>query len=341
MSTDTAVAESGAQTSAPAELSIQDRVERVLFGGDETDPSPQPQDEPLAQGSLAQDADAADEVAPEDLPVDEQPAEPQTAGELELIYNGTPVKVSMDEVKNLAQQGYHLSKQRESVEGELAQARTSVQKLRELVEQTYKVPAEIEDARSRMRALEIIANGKGLNQQRIWEMSRIDPAKSQEMQAEFNVLAAEHRQLSEFLAHAPRVLAERDKQAKAELGAAEAQLLYKLNPNWKDPKQFERNRELLVKQISNWRPESVEMATSNAEVLDLLVDGAKYRQLQQTKREALTKANRAPAMARPGPSNPMPAKVAQQLSLRQQIKKSSNDSDRAKSIQRYLEAKLG
>lgn len=334
MSTDTAQADV-AQTSA----TVEDRLNAFFSGSEpEATSSPEAQSEPPeaeAQAEDSQDAEITDEVSPEDIPDDDEEQPAQTSDEVELTWKDETVKVTKDEAKNLAQLGYHLQKAREQVTGELEQAQTSARQIAQAVQNIQQAAPQLQALQTQMQAMHMLANAKGLTPQHLLEVSRTDPARAVEMRAELDELSAQYNQLTRQYQQTQQQFEDHQKELKRQSEAAEFHRLMQLNPNLKDPVQMNKAREMLQTEFGKWRPESVKTATDNAEILDLLIDGAKYRRLQSTKRDKLATAGKAPQVVKPGTATQQTTQRVQEVkSLRAQLKKSGRVEDAARIFMR-------
>jgi vacuolar-type H+-ATPase subunit I/STV1 len=309
---------------------MEDRVAALL--------EPTSSDEPAAE-SPAAEQDTEQEASPE--PADDpliEDAPPAPVEDFELTYNGEPLKVSKDEVKNLAQLGYHLQKAQERVTGELQAAQARAQQVAQLAESIEKQAPEVTSLQAQMQALQMLANAKGLNAAAIYQTSLSDPARAQEMQAEFNLLAERHQAAQQALnAAKERVMAERERLNAASL-EAEQQLLSKILPQTKEPAKLEAMRAAIAKTMASLRPQTLQAANSNAEIFAAFAKAAEYDRLQASKRDNLARAAKAPV--KPGTPNQMDPKTREQLEARKAWKRESDPIAKARAIERFLETKF-
>lgn len=331
--------ETEAQTGAP-EATTEERLS-AFFGGEPAAKrsSPEPQPEPPAaepdepdEVEAEQDAEAADEVNPDDIPTDDEGDEPSAEdADLDIPWNGQSVKIPKDKVRDYVQQGYNLERNREAITTEMNQTQARAVNVLEAIKGIEQTAPQLYQLRTAAHAMEMMVSAQGLTPQNILQVARQDPARAQEMQAEFNVRVAEFNNVRAQIANLERQLDYNRKAAAAELEREEQTHLLKINPNLKDRVQLEKARTLLAEQMGSWRQKSIEAAVGHAEVLDLLIDGAKYRNLQKTKKASLEKAASKPQVLRPGSATSVAQGAADKMkNLRTQLRKTGSVEDAAR-----------
>lgn len=323
-----------AQTSAPQ--SAEERI-MSLLGDDDAPSQPSPAESPASPQAASDTEQVTDELTPDDLPADDAPAPATTPAELELNYSGEPVKVSLDEAKNLAQLGYHVQKAQQRVESELAAAQQAAQQIQQLAQAAQQTIPQIRQVEAQMAALQARANEEGLTPQAIYQVALSDPARAQEMQARLNLFAAQYQQAQHHLGQLNNQFVEQQKGLDAEAEKAEFALLRKIHPAVNDPVQFDKLRQTVTKSLEKLRPQTQKAITTNAELLAMAHKAAQYDALQAGKRDKLANANAAPAVSKPGAPNQMDPKTRQMLDDRKSIKAAKTPTDKARAIERYFE----
>jgi len=316
-------------TSDPV-ATMEDRVAALL--------EPESPEAPAAESPATEqdtEQDAPLELA-DDPPTEE--ATPAPVEDFELTYNGEALKVSKDEAKNLAQLGYHLQKAQERVTGELQAAQARAQQMAQLAESIEKQAPEVTGLQAQMQALEMLANAKGLNAAAIYQMSQSDPARAQEMQAEYNLLAERYRAAQAQLQTRQHQLASERERLKASTLESEQQLLTKILPQAKEPAKLDAMRAALAKTMASVRPQTLEAVNTNAEVFAAFAKAVEYDRLQASKRDNLARAAKAPV--KPGTPNQMDPKTREQLEARKAWKRESDPIAKARAIERFLETKF-
>lgn len=309
--------------------SIEDRVAALLPDDETPGEPPAPQDA----------APATDELTPSDLP-DDAPPVSAPVEELELTYNGEPLKVSKDEAKNLAQLGYHLQKAQERVTGELTAAQQQAQQIAQVVQSIQQTAPHVQQLQAHMQALNMMAASENLNPAAIYQVAQSDPARAQEMQAKLGVYQQQFAQAQQAYQQAWQQMQQQHQSLTAQSLEAEKNLLPRILPQAKDPAKYEQIKTTLMNSLKGLRPQTIQAIDGNAEVFAAFAKAAQYDALQASKRANLQKAGNAPAVIKPGTPSQMDPKVRQSLDLRKEIKRAQNPSEKARAIERYLETKF-
>lgn len=328
------MAEETAQTSAPP--SAEERI-MALLGDDDAPSQPSPAESPATPHAASDTEQVTDEPTPDDLPADDAPTPATTPAELELNYSGEPVKVSLDEAKNLAQLGYHVQKAQQRVESELAAAQQAAQQISQLAQQAQQTIPQIRQVEAQLAAIQARANDEGLNPAAIYQTALTDPARAQEMQAKLNLYAAQYQAGQAHLRQLQDQFVEHQRGLDAQTEQAEFALLRKIHPLSSDPVQFNKMKDAVVKALEKVRPQTAKAIATNAELLAMAHDAARYRELQASKGAKLATANQSPQMAKPGAPNQMDPKTRQMLDDRKSIKAAKTPAEKARAIERYFE----
>ncbi len=309
-----------------AEQSILSRIENTIEA-----PAPAPKVE------AAQNDDLPDLDDPSGPALDD-PEPPAVEGDevddsVELELGGEVRKVSKAELKELAEAGRTYKQTAES----LTQQRAAVERERAIVAHMQQIAPQVESIRAEGRLL--LNAMQGLNQevQTLTESDPIAAFQKQQLlnqyQTRFNQLAQAEGQVSAQMSHAQQLL--QQQQLAAEL----PKLIEKL-PNWKDPAKAASDQKFIrtYMEKEGYSPQEVAMASRSHYVVTLL-KAAKYDALRE--KQASKKVEGAPQMARSG-SAVLPGQRAatDKLNYRKAIKSASTDADKARIIQKRLEATI-
>lgn len=326
---------SAQDTTAP-EKSMEDRVADMLFGADPDAESPAERPDEPPPSDETTDADEGDlsDVA-DQLPDDDAAPETTAAGELDLTYNGQPLKVSLDEARTLAQLGkFHQEKQSE-MEQQWASAAKMVEQAQVLANQTTPQLMQIQGTIALYdHALQSFDMGE------MRRLARDDPASYLDKQAERDSLMQQRQQAAAQYQQLANEANAKMAEARQGLLSQEAALAQKLLPRMKSAPQETAKTLVEYLQNSKTRPQTIEAINNNAELLAMAYKSSQYDRLQASKKERVQTAQQTSATLKPGPANQMDARTRAMLDARKDIKRSSSDSAKSKAIQRYLETKF-
>ncbi|MGA1024470.1 MAG: hypothetical protein ACO3S8_07300, partial [Aquiluna sp.] len=314
---------------APA--SPEERVEAMMFADEPSAPEAQP--EPLAQED--QGAEFVDEVTAEDIPVDDEPLPTSAVEELDLVYNGETLKVSLDEARNLAQLGHHLKTQQEKVAGEFQAAKQQAEQIRQFVAVQAQATSELRSADVEASNLE--AQLRGIDQNELARIASDDPARYVEIRAQIDVLQQRYQSAVARRNQAIQQFQQAKAGTEQTVLANEASLLQKIAPIFRDQSKAQGAVAQIQEALKSVRPETVQAVSHNAELMAMALDAAKYRALQSTKREKVSQAR----TAKPGTSQtPMKQETAAYLNARKTVKSAKTSQERNDAIMAMMEARL-
>ena len=278
-----------------AEQSLDDRIAAKFFGSQET-PEAAPEVEQSATPVETTKADDG-ELSPEDIAPDETPT--QTADEwVELDRKGEKRKVSKEEARNLAQQGWDYSEKMRDFKAQSEQ----VEQMRQAVVAKAQLHPKLIEAAADVRGYE---KALGQFQQVDWaKLAQEDPIGYTQTRAHFDSLRDGYQQAmgnwQQVMGATQQVDAALDQVAVAR----EFQTLYERAPEYRDPEKLksEQGRVMGYLRDINAKPEEMRLIASSAEAFLLVRDALRYRQAVKAKTERATQATKAPATLKPGPA---------------------------------------
>ena len=278
-----------------AEQSLDDRIAAKFFGSQET-PEAAPEVEQSATPVETTKADDG-ELSPEDIAPDETPT--QTADEwVELDRKGEKRKVSKEEARNLAQQGWDYSEKMRDFKAQSEQ----VEQMRQAVVAKAQLHPKLIEAAADVRGYE---KALGQFQQVDWaKLAQEDPIGYTQTRAHFDSLRDGYQQAmgnwQQVMGATQQVDAALDQVAVAR----EFQTLYERAPEYRDPEKLksEQGRVMGYLKEINAKPEEMRLIASSAEAFLLVRDALRYRQAVKAKTERATQATKAPATLKPGPA---------------------------------------
>ena len=278
-----------------AEQSLDDRIAAKFFGSQET-PEAAPEVEQSATPVETTKADDG-ELSPEDIAPDETPT--QTADEwVELDRKGEKRKVSKEEARNLAQQGWDYSEKMRDFKAQSEQ----VEQMRQAVMAKAQLHPKLIEAAADVRGYE---KALGQFQQVDWaKLAQEDPIGYTQTRAHFDSLRDGYQQAmgnwQQVMGATQQVDAALDQVAVAR----EFQTLYERAPEYRDPEKLksEQGRVMGYLKEINAKPEEMRLIASSAEAFLLVRDALRYRQAVKAKTERATQATKAPATLKPGPA---------------------------------------
>ena len=278
-----------------AEQSLDDRIAAKFFGSQET-PEAAPEVEQSATPVETTKADDG-ELSPEDIAPDETPT--QTADEwVELDRKGEKRKVSKEEARNLAQQGWDYSEKMRDFKAQSEQ----VEQMRQAVVAKAQLHPKLIEAAADVRGYE---KALGQFQQVDWaKLAQEDPIGYTQTRAHFDSLRDGYQQAmgnwQQVMGATQQVDAALDQVAVAR----EFQTLYERAPEYRDPEKLksEQGRVMGYLKEINAKPEEMRLIASSAEAFLLVRDALRYRQAVKAKTERATQVPKAPAPLKPGPA---------------------------------------
>lgn len=304
-----------------AEQAVEDRMTALLDMQDD-DVGDEPQEQ----------AESFESESSTDQEKEQETSEEQTTT-LTLKRGDEEIEVSLDEAKNLAQQGYDYTKKTQ----ELAEQR----KHTELYAQTLRVQdaalrreAEMQNVFIRDLAKieslsEQIAQFEGLD----WSaLSDSDPVQAQKLWISFQQLQTKRTQGHQEIQQKHQIISQQRamrENMQLEMGRAE---LGKYMPDFNEEKaqaikNVARGYGYTDDELSNvYDPRFVRMAA----------DAAEFRKLQSDKPGVSNKVAGKPAVVKPGTKDAKVANRAQNAQLRQRLKQTGSDDIAAALIERTL-----
>ena len=278
-----------------AEQSLDDRIAAKFFGSQET-PATAPEVE-LPTTPVETTTAGDGELTPEDIAPDEM--QTQTADEwVELDRKGEKRKVSKEEARNLAQQGWDYSEKMRDFKAQSEQ----VEQMRQAVVAKAQLHPKLIEAAADVRGYE---KALGQFQQVDWgQLAQDDPIGYTQTRAHFDSLRDGYQQAmgnwQQVMGATQQVDAALDQVAVAR----EFQTLYERAPEYRDPEKLksEQGRVMGYLRDINAKPEEMRLIASSAEAFLLVRDALRYRQAVKAKTERATQATKAPATLKPGPA---------------------------------------
>lgn len=318
------------QTSEPAQ-SMEDRVFDKLFGAEEAEPAVEP-----APQDAAPEADADDELALLDDPESAQEATPAPEPELEIVYNGTPEKLSREQAKKYAQLGKHLEQRQEQFE----QQWKSVETYAQAVQQQVQAAPEVQEARSLVTLYQRAIEGIDMNA--LAQLARTDPAAYVERQSELAQLQYQHQQAYQKAQQAQNKWQQASQYQAAQWAQRQEEIIKSAIPQWRDPAKRASDETAIDSAMREIGYTAQEVAAvKDARAKHLMHLATKYLALQKAKGEQLKKANDAPPVAKPGVASTTRSTAAERdAKLAQATKQAKTPAEKARFIQARLAARL-
>ena len=278
-----------------AEQSLDDRIAAKFFGSQET-PEAAPEVEQSATPVETTKADDG-ELSPEDIAPDETPT--QTAEEwVELDRKGEKRKVSKEEARNLAQQGWDYSEKMREYKVHLEQ----VEQMRAAVTAKAQLHPKLIEAAADVRSYE---RALGQFQQVDWaRLAQDDPIGYTQTRAHYDSLRDSYQQAMGNWQQVMNAAQQVDAALDQASVAREFQTLYERAPEYRDPEKLksEQGRVMGYLKEINAAPDAMRMIASSAEAFLLVRDALRYRQAVKAKSERATQVPKAPAPLKPGPA---------------------------------------
>lgn len=278
-----------------AEQSLDDRIAAKFFGSQETPATAPEVEQPTTPVETTTAGDG--ELTPEDIAPDETPT--QTADEwVELDRKGEKRKVSKEEARNLAQQGWDYSEKMRDYKVQAEQ----VEQMHAAVMAKAQLHPKLIDAAADVRSYE---RALGQFQQVDWsKLAQDDPIGYTQTRAHYDSLRDGYQQAignwQQVMGASQQVDAALDQASVAR----EFQTLYERAPEYRDPEKLksEQGRVMgYLKEISA-TPDAMRMIASSAEAFLLVRDALRYRQAVKAKSERTAQVPKAPAPLKPGPA---------------------------------------
>lgn len=278
-----------------AEQSLDDRIAAKFFGSQETPATAPEVEQPTTPVETTTAGDG--ELTPEDIAPDEM--QTQTADEwVELDRKGEKRKVSKEEARNLAQQGWDYSEKMREYKVHLEQ----VEQMRAAVTAKAQLHPKLIEAAADVRSYE---RALGQFQQVDWsKLAQDDPIGYTQTRAHYDSLRDGYQQAignwQQVMGASQQVDAALDQASVAR----EFQTLYERAPEYRDPEKLksEQGRVMgYLKEISA-TPDAMRMIASSAEAFLLVRDALRYRQAVKAKSERTAQVPKAPAPLKPGPA---------------------------------------
>ena len=279
-----------------AEQSLDDRIAAKFFGSQDT---PETAPEATQPESPVETTKADDgELSPEDIAPDDAPTLTPDAEWVELDRKGEKRKVSKEEARNLAQQGWDYSEKMRDYKVQAEQ----VEQMRQAVVAKAQLHPKLIEAAADVRSYE---KALGQFQQVDWaKLAQEDPIGYTQTRAHFDSLRDGYQQAmgnwQQVMGATQQVDAALDQVAVAR----EFQTLYERAPEYRDPEKLksEQGRVMGYLRDINAKPEEMRLIASSAEAFLLVRDALRYRQAVKAKTERATQATKAPAPLKPGPA---------------------------------------
>ncbi len=278
-----------------AEQSLDDRIAAKFFGSQETPATAPEVEQPTTPVETTTAGDG--ELTPEDIAPDEM--QTQTADEwVELDRKGEKRKVSKEEARNLAQQGWDYSEKMRDFKARSEQ----VEQMHAAVMAKAQLHPKLIDAAADVRSYE---RALGQFQQVDWsKLAQDDPIGYTQTRAHYDSLRDGYQQAignwQQVMGASQQVDAALDQASVAR----EFQTLYERAPEYRDPEKLksEQGRVMgYLKEISA-TPNAMRMIASSAEAFLLVRDALRYRQAVKAKSERTAQVPKAPAPLKPGPA---------------------------------------
>lgn len=278
-----------------AEQSLDDRIAAKFFGSQETPATAPEVEQPTTPVETTTAGDG--ELTPEDIAPDEM--QTQTADEwVELDRKGEKRKVSKEEARNLAQQGWDYSEKMRDFKARSEQ----VEQMHAAVMAKAQLHPKLIDAAADVRSYE---RALGQFQQVDWsKLAQDDPIGYTQTRAHYDSLRDGYQQAignwQQVMGASQQVDAALDQASVAR----EFQTLYERAPEYRDPEKLksEQGRVMgYLKEISA-TPDAMRMIASSAEAFLLVRDALRYRQAVKAKSERTAQVPKAPAPLKPGPA---------------------------------------
>ncbi len=260
---------------------------------------------------------ASEELTADDIPDDEKAAAQSAADELEsIIHNGQEHKLTREEVRKLAQQGFDYTQKAQAV------AETN----RQLAERIARV-AEIEQLSPQV--MQDMALVKALEAQldpyekADWvTIATNDPLGYQQHKARHDQLLRQHRDASNALGQKMQAVSQRRSQLTAETLQQETVKLKQAIPEWTDPAKFETGRQEVAKYLiaEGAAPEAL-ANVNDALSITIARKAMLYDRLLKAKSEKVKQLRDAPPVVRPGASVPTQSAKANFAKFKEGFKK--------------------
>lgn len=314
--------EEAANTTPEApERSMEDKVASLFGIQDDPEPVAEKQEPESAEPTL-------DDLPPEPTaPVGE---------EIELVYNGTPIRKSIDDVRALAQQGMLYQNKQEQFEGQWAQA----QKLAEVAQNQAKIQPElmesIGEARALSRQLEQYQNVDWVS------LAQQDAQAYLTHQAQYNAIRQKTEQAQRKAQELYQKSQENDAQMRHQIVQREWEKTTQKLPHWKNPETFSKDKERIVSYLKERGYDDAAIGSiADSRHLLIAYDAARYRELEKSRSEKLKKVTELPKVVKPGQGKTIDSKQQQEQDYRKSLRAAKTDNEKAKVIQQRLEAKFG
>lgn len=278
-----------------AEQSLDDRIAAKFFGSQETPATAPEVEQPTTPVETTTAGDG--ELTPEDIAPDEM--QTQTADEwVELDRKGEKRKVSKEEARNLAQQGWDYSEKMREYKVHLEQ----VEQMRAAVTAKAQLHPKLIEAAADVRSYE---KALGQFQQVDWaRLAQDDPIGYTQTRAHYDSLRDSYQQAMGNWHQVMNAAQQVDAALDQASVAREFQTLYERAPEYRDPEKLksEQGRVMgYLKEISA-TPDAMRMIASSAEAFLLVRDALRYRQAVKAKSERTAQVPKAPAPLKPGPA---------------------------------------
>lgn len=314
----TEAVESGASTSATPEQ----RLAAYLDNQPAPQSAPEPEAAPRANQLKPQaESQTSDEPTVDDLP-DDQPQE-SDADSLEIVFNGTPIKLSKEEARERAQLGELYRRNKEQYEQTWQQAQQLAQQAQQMVQMSPELQQAAAMASLYDQAL------RQFDPAQMRKLASEDPAAYLEKRAEYDALALQAQQAAAAYQQQHQKFQEQQAAIRQATLAQEFELLPKLVPQWRDQTRAAKERKELADalQANKLRPQTIDAVANNAELLAMAYKAHRYDQLQASKREKVAQVTKAPQTLKPGSATANNANDDRFKAQRQQLKRSGSVDD--------------
>lgn len=311
--------ESGAPAPEPENTSFDDKLAAKLGL---SEPAPEPDAPKEAEEAAPSDELAADEVA------DEIPS----SGEFEITHNGAKIKVSKEEAKNLAEQGYDYTRKASA----LAEERKTLEAQKAALQEKARITPEVINA---------IANVR-VHEQALQQYKDFDWGKhAQDDPIGYIATRARYDQLREGLQQAQGAANQASQaatQVQQQLTAAElSQQLNKVMegaPDLRDPQKYTAEATKIRSYLTKMG--LTEQETNNlydARMLLIARDAMRYRQAIEAR--SAQKEKTTPTLT-PGAAPHRPSAALKEAETVKQLHQAKDPARKKELIDRVLAAKL-
>lgn len=168
------------------------------------------------------------------------------------------------------------------------------------------------------------------------DFSRVDwNALRTQNPAEFAALQAEYsqrqQQIQGFLQNVTlqqQQESAQQQQALQQAIAKEREMLMDVNPEWRDPAAFAKDREMMVNYARSLGYKDAELnSIYDHRQMRILRDAARYQELQASKPQVLKQVRQAPPMAKPGSRTETNPNVAKRQQVMDRLSRNPRDQD--------------